>query len=68
MPADECVVFTKDVAAGEAVELDYGDGYMLSREEQLVQFRGDELERLIEGVLRGFDARVLAAFRAYMRG
>lgn len=68
VPADECVIFMKDVAVGEPVEMDYGDIYMLARDKQLLQFRGDKLEELIEKVLANFDARVLAAFRAYMGG
>jgi hypothetical protein len=66
IPADECVVVMKDVAVGDEVLLDYGETYMLEPEKQLLQFRGDVLERLVVGVLAGFDPRVLAAFRAYM--
>ena len=68
IPADECVMVMKSVGVGQAVELDYGSSYMLSREKQLLQFRGHELERLIERVFARVDARVLAAFRAYMGG
>jgi hypothetical protein len=64
--ADECVVFVKAVAAGEAVECDYGESYMLAREVRLTQFHGSEIETLIEAVFRHFDPRVLAAFEAYM--
>ncbi len=66
VPADECVVFMKDVAAGEEVLLDYGETYMLGREKQLVQFRGDVLEKLVVGVLAHFDPRIVRAFAQYM--
>lgn len=68
VPADDCVIFMKDVEIGEPVELDYGETYMLAREKQLLQFRGDEVEELVEKVLPPFDARVLAGFKAYMGG
>jgi hypothetical protein len=64
--ADKCVVFLKDVAKGGAVECDYGEGYMLPPGSRLEQFQGDLPETLIEKVLGHFDARVLAAFQAYM--
>lgn len=68
IPADECLIFMKHVGVGEAIELDYGSTYMLSRERQLLQFRGDELERLVEAVFARVDARLLAAFKTYMGG
>lgn len=64
--ADECVVFVKAVAAGAAVEMDYGEEYMLPLHSRLQQFRGDEIETLIEAVLGHFDSRVLDAFQTYM--
>ncbi len=66
MPADECVVFMKDVAVGDEVLLDYGETYMLGREKQLVQFRDDVLEKLVVGVLVHFDPRIVRAFAQYM--
>ncbi len=39
---------------------------MLAPGSQLEQFQGDLPETLIEKVLGHFDARVLAAFQAYM--
>ncbi len=41
---------------------------MLSREWQLLQFRGDDLERLVEAVLTRVDTRLIAAFKTYMGG
>jgi hypothetical protein len=63
---DQCVLFFKAVLAGESVTVDYGETYMLEPEKQLLQFRGDVLEKLVVAVLAGFDPRVLVAFRAYM--
>ncbi len=65
--AAECVVVMRDVAQGAAVEMDYGERYMVEDELQLRQLRGDELERALARVLGAFDARVGAAFGQYMR-
>ncbi len=67
LAGDECVLVIKDVAAGAALEMDYGEKYMLAPEAELQQFRGSEFERVVDAVLWRFDPRVLAAFRAYMR-
>jgi len=66
IPADECVIFMKDVAQGGAVELDYGVDYMLPREEQIHKYKDSEIGRLLHAVMKQFDPRVTSAFNRFM--
>jgi hypothetical protein len=66
IPADECVIFMKDVAQGEAVELDYGVQYMLPREQQIHKYEGTDIGRLLHAVMKQFDSRVRRAFQKFM--
>jgi hypothetical protein len=66
IPADECVIFMKDVAQGGAVELDYGVQYMLPREAQIHKYNGSEIGRLLHAVMKQFDPRVTSAFNRFM--
>lgn len=68
IPADECVIFMKDVAKGEAVELDYGTIYMLEPESQIHKYEGSEVGRLLHAVMRQFDPRVMSVFEKFMLG
>ena len=66
IPADECVIFTKNVRKGEAVELDFGTQYMLSPESQIHKYEGSEIGRLMHAVMKQFDPRVRSAFEKFM--
>jgi len=66
IPADDCVLFTKDVATGEAIELDYGLDYMLPQEQQIHKYEGSEIGRLMHAVMKQFDTRVTSAFERFM--
>jgi len=67
IPADECVIFMKDVAKGETVELDYGETYMLLPEGQIHKYKDSDIGCLLHAVMKQFDPRVMGAFKKFMR-
>jgi hypothetical protein len=67
IPADEYVIFMKDVAKGEAVELDYGETYMLHPEGQICKYEDSDIGRLLYVVIQQFDPRVMSVFKKFMR-
>ena len=66
IPADECVIFMKDVAKGAAVEMDYGTIYMLSPEIQMYKYKDSEVERLLHAVMKQLGPRVMRVFEKFM--
>ena len=60
------MLFTKDVAPGEEIELDYGLDYMLPREHQIHKYEGSEIGRLMHAEMKQFDPCVTSAFKRFM--
>jgi hypothetical protein len=56
----------KDVAKGEAVEMDYGTIYMLPHESQIHKYEGSDIGRLLHAVMKQLDPRVMRAFEKFM--
>ena len=67
IPADQCIIFDKNVRAGEPLLYDYGDNYFPHKHKQLCQDCPLELHPVLFHIFGLFDPRVTEALEAHMR-
>jgi hypothetical protein len=67
IPADQCIIFDKNVGAGEPLLYDYGANYFLSPDKQLCKTCPAELRPVLFHIAGRFDPRVAEALEAHMR-
>ena len=67
IPADRCIIFHKNLRAGDSLEYDYGENFFQRKDKQLCHDCPLELRPVLFHIFGRFDPRVTQALEAHMR-
>ena len=67
IPADRCIIFHKNLRAGDSLEYDYGENFFQRKDKQLCHDCPLALHPVLFHTFGRFDPRVTEALRAHMR-